>query len=154
MPLLRFFSAHLNNYLISLSFVYLAFNLSQFKPWSTCIRYETAARLLRRYDTETMMLVGSSMSACAGLILVVNTWANWGGFGRQIAEHFFCGICGIYTHHRRSTNPHEFGFNIGCLEGVNPYDLESVPVADDGQWDEPTDLFLPSHNIFTSMGVR
>ncbi|MEX5684036.1 hypothetical protein ABFV59_05385 [Pseudomonas silesiensis] len=50
-------------------------------------------------------------------------------FGRQVAEHFFYGICGIYTHHRRSTNPNEFGFNIGCMEGVNPYDLGNVPVA-------------------------
>ncbi|ANJ59463.1 aldehyde-activating protein [Pseudomonas silesiensis] len=58
-------------------------------------------------------------------------------FGRQVAEHFFCGICGIYTHHRRSTNPNEFGFNIGCMEGVNPYDLGSVPVADGGKWEEP-----------------
>lgn len=37
------------------------------------------ARLLKRYDTETMMLIGASLSACAGMILVVNTWANWGG---------------------------------------------------------------------------
>ena len=58
-------------------------------------------------------------------------------FGRQVAEHFFCGICGIYSHHRRSTNPNEFGFNIGCMEGVNPYDLGSVPVADGGEWEEP-----------------
>lgn len=58
-------------------------------------------------------------------------------FGRQVAEHFFCGICGIYTHHRRSSNPNEFGFNIGCMKGVNPYDLGSVPVADGGEWEEP-----------------
>lgn len=28
--------------------------------------------------------------------------------------------CGIYTHHRRRSNPHEYGYNVGCLEGVNP----------------------------------
>lgn len=49
-------------------------------------------------------------------------------FGKKVAEHFFCVVCGIYTHHRRSTNPQEFGFNIGCLKGVNPYDLGNVPV--------------------------
>jgi hypothetical protein len=58
-------------------------------------------------------------------------------FGQQVAEHFFCGNCGIYTHHRRSTNPHEFGFNVGCLEAVNPYDLGEVPVADGGVWQSP-----------------
>lgn len=55
-------------------------------------------------------------------------------FGKHVAEHYFCKNCGIYTHHRRSTNPEEFGFNIGCLEGVNPYDLSDVPVADGGVW--------------------
>lgn len=58
-------------------------------------------------------------------------------FGKRVAEHFFCGNCGIYTHHRRSTNPQEFGFNIGCLEGINPYDLDDVPVADGGPWSSP-----------------
>lgn len=58
-------------------------------------------------------------------------------FGERIAEHFFCGICGIYTHHRRSTNPQEFGFNVACLAGVNAYDLGEVPVADGGPWTSP-----------------
>jgi hypothetical protein len=58
-------------------------------------------------------------------------------FGKHVAEHFFCGICGIYTHHRRSMNPKEFGFNIGCLEGVNPYDLGTVPIAGGGPWQAP-----------------
>lgn len=58
-------------------------------------------------------------------------------FGNQIAEHFFCGNCGIYTHHRRCTNPNEFGFNVGCLEGVNPYEIDSVPVEDGGKWGTP-----------------
>ncbi|MHC8381393.1 GFA family protein [Pseudomonas sp. LB3P14] len=58
-------------------------------------------------------------------------------FGKQMAEHFFCGNCGIYTHHRRSTNPDEYGFNVGCLEGVNPYDLTHVPIADGGTWSTP-----------------
>lgn len=42
------------------------------------------AKLLQRYDTKTMMLAGASVSACAGLILVVNTWANWGGLPLMI----------------------------------------------------------------------
>lgn len=58
-------------------------------------------------------------------------------FGQEIAEHFFCRICGIHTHHRRGTNPAEFGFNVGCLEGVNPFDLENVSVEDGGRWQSP-----------------
>lgn len=51
-------------------------------------------------------------------------------FGSKVAEHFFCDTCGIYTHHRRRSNPHLFGYNLGCLEGVNPFDLGDVPVFD------------------------
>ena len=51
-------------------------------------------------------------------------------FGTNTAVHYFCKTCGIYTHHRRRSNPNEYGFNVGCLEGVNPFDLGDVPVAD------------------------
>ena len=27
-------------------------------------------------------------------------------------------------------NPAQYGFNVGCLEGVNPFDLGSVPTYD------------------------
>jgi DHA1 family bicyclomycin/chloramphenicol resistance-like MFS transporter len=42
------------------------------------------ARLLNRYDTQTMMTVGALMSAAAGLLLAINTWANWGGLPLMI----------------------------------------------------------------------
>ena len=42
----------------------------------------------------------------------------------KTAKHFFCKICGIYTHHQRRSDPTQFGFNIACLEGVNPFDFE------------------------------
>ncbi|WP_422072547.1 GFA family protein [Tranquillimonas rosea] len=45
----------------------------------------------------------------------------------QVAEHHFCRVCGIYTHHRRRSNPDEYGINAGCIEGVNPRDLGEVP---------------------------
>ncbi|MEE7547113.1 GFA family protein [Xanthomonas sp. Kuri4-1] len=52
-------------------------------------------------------------------------------FNTFTAEHHFCGVCGIYTHHRRRSNPNEYGYNVGCLEGVNPYALPiAVPVSD------------------------
>jgi hypothetical protein len=52
-------------------------------------------------------------------------------FNTGTAKHYFCSNCGIYTHHQRRSNPHEYGFNIGCLEGVNPFDLGDV-VTNDG----------------------
>ena len=51
-------------------------------------------------------------------------------FGTMTAEHWFCGICGIYTHHRRRADPAMFGVNAGGIEDVNPRDLEPVPWFD------------------------
>jgi len=51
-------------------------------------------------------------------------------FNTHTARHYFCGICGIYTHHQRRSNPEQYGFNVGCLEGVNPFAIPDVPVED------------------------
>ena len=51
-------------------------------------------------------------------------------FNTRTAKHYFCTRCGIYTHHQRRSNPSQFGFNVGCLQGVNPYDLGEVKVYD------------------------
>ncbi len=51
-------------------------------------------------------------------------------FNTGTARHWFCSHCGIYTHHQRRSNPEEYGYNVGCLEGVNPYDLGPVPTRD------------------------
>jgi hypothetical protein len=48
----------------------------------------------------------------------------------RTAKHFFCSVCGIYTHHQRRSNPSEYGFNVACLEGVNPFELGEIPVGD------------------------
>lgn len=51
-------------------------------------------------------------------------------FNTHTARHYFCSVCGIYTHHQRRSNPNEYGFNVGCLEGVNPFLIPNVPVND------------------------
>lgn len=51
-------------------------------------------------------------------------------FNTQVAEHYFCSVCGIYTHHRRRSNPNEFGVNVACLTGISPFDFAEVPVND------------------------
>src|SRR5690606_4599152 len=40
-------------------------------------------------------------------------------FNTGLARHFFCSPCGIYTHHRRRSNPNEYGVNAACLEGLS-----------------------------------
>ena len=52
-------------------------------------------------------------------------------FNTGVAEHYFCSTCGIYTHHRRRSNPNEYGVNAACLEGVSPFDFAEVAVVDE-----------------------
>lgn len=51
-------------------------------------------------------------------------------FGAGIAEHYFCSLCGCYTHHRRASDPSLFGVNVGGLDGVNPAEIDPVPWLD------------------------
>ena len=51
-------------------------------------------------------------------------------FNTMTAKHFFCRTCGIYTHHQRRSNPEQYGYNVACLEGVNPFDLGEVVTLD------------------------
>ena len=51
-------------------------------------------------------------------------------FNTKVAKHYFCGTCGIYTHHQRRSSPNEYGYNVGCLEGIDPFALSEVPTSD------------------------
>lgn len=51
-------------------------------------------------------------------------------FNTGTARHYFCGHCGIHTHHQRRSNPQQYAINVGCLEGIDPFALEPVPVRD------------------------
>lgn len=51
-------------------------------------------------------------------------------FNTYTAQHYFCSVCGIYTHHQRRSNPNEYGVNVACLDGVSPFDFVEIPVWD------------------------
>ncbi len=52
-------------------------------------------------------------------------------FNTRIAKHYFCSNCGIYTHHQRRSNTEQYGFNVACLQGINPLKLEqAIPTSD------------------------
>ena len=50
-------------------------------------------------------------------------------FGRKRhAEHFFCSICGIYTHHRSYTNPENYEFNVACIDTVDTFKYKDIRI--------------------------
>ena len=51
-------------------------------------------------------------------------------FNTMTAEHHFCRNCGIYTHHKRRSNPNELGVNAACLEGLSPFDFREITILD------------------------
>lgn len=51
-------------------------------------------------------------------------------FNSGAAKHYFCSRCGIYTHHRRRSQPAEYGVNLACIEGHGPFDILEIPVLD------------------------
>ncbi|MCH1430557.1 MAG: GFA family protein [Chlamydiales bacterium] len=59
-------------------------------------------------------------------------------FNTKAAEHYFCSNCGIYTHHKRRSNPLQYAVNIACLYGVDPFVLKDVPIYD-GHDHHPSD---------------
>lgn len=63
--------------------------------------------------------------------LTLYTW------GTGTAQHHFCKTCGIYTHHRRRSDPNFYGVNMGALEGVNP--AEHEPIAWNDGVNHPSD---------------
>lgn len=71
-------------------------------------------------------------------------------FNTGVAEHHFCTVCGIYTHHKRRSNPNELGVNVACLEGVSPFDFPEVLVHDGNR--HPGDN--PDHRTFVAGILR
>ena len=68
----------------------------------------------------------------------------------KVAEHHFCTVCGIYTHHKRRSNPGELGVNVACLEGVSPFDFPEFVVYDGNR--HPGDN--PDHRTYRAGVLR
>jgi len=71
-------------------------------------------------------------------------------FNTKVAEHHFCRDCGIYTHHKRRSNPNELGVNVACLEGVSPFDFQELIVFDGSR--HPADN--PGHKDYVAGVLR
>ncbi len=51
-------------------------------------------------------------------------------FHTKVAKHYFCSICGIYTHHNPRSNPAITGFNLGCLDEIDALTLKDIFIND------------------------
>ena len=51
-------------------------------------------------------------------------------WNKQIAEHFFCQICGVYTHHKRRRDPDQICVNYACLKNVPMLSEADIDTAD------------------------
>ena len=79
----------------------------------------------RRRGAAAVTTLTSRLKILQGLSsLSQYTW------GTGTAKHYFCMICGIYTHHQRRSNPDETGVNLGCFDGVLPHEHEPIPTTD------------------------
>ncbi len=46
-------------------------------------------------------------------------------FNKNIAKHYFCKICGIYTHHNTRSDETKMGVNLGCIEDIDSFSFVS-----------------------------
>ena len=51
-------------------------------------------------------------------------------FHTNVAKHYFCSVCGIYTHHQTRTNTSKYGVNTGCIDEINSLELENAKNID------------------------
>ena len=97
------------------------------------VMLENGLKDLRRCNCSLCRRKGAIMASVPVADLVVTKGADlltlytW---NTGTAKHHFCKVCGIYTHHQRRSNPALFGFNVACLDNVDPYALTGVQIGD------------------------
>ena len=78
----------------------------------------------RRRGAVAASMLLADLRVVRGETLTLYTW------GTHAARHWFCSVCGIYTHHQRRSKPEEYGFNVACIDGVDPSELGEIPWVD------------------------
>ena len=51
-------------------------------------------------------------------------------FHSKVAKHFFCSLCGIYTHHNPRSNPSMTGSNLGCIDEIDTFQFNDISIND------------------------
>jgi len=103
------------------------------------IRFDNGIENIRRCDCSLCSRKGYVMASVPLNNLVISkgedylTLYQW---GTNVAEHYFCKRCGVHTHHKRRSNPKEYGINIACIAGVRPLDYKNIPVGNGALHDD------------------
>ena len=50
-------------------------------------------------------------------------------FHTNVAKHYFCSNCGVYTHHQRRADSNTFGINVGCIDEIDPQKIYKLEVS-------------------------
>jgi len=86
-------------------------------------RVEAEIRELTRCDCSLCRRKGAMMAQVpqeALTILSGEADLSLYQWNLRIARHYFCRRCGIYTFHRKRSDPSSYGVNVGCLEDFDP----------------------------------
>ncbi len=75
--------------------------------------------ICRRKGTPMVMTQPDSFKLIAG-----EEFLSLYQFNTEIARHYFCKVCGIYTHHNPRSNPAMTRVNAGCLDDIDPFSLD------------------------------
>lgn len=46
----------------------------------------------------------------------------------NMAHHYFCSNCGIYTHHQPRTAQDKMGINLACIDELEPLSFEQIDI--------------------------
>ena len=50
-------------------------------------------------------------------------------FNTKVAKHYFCSLCGIFTHNNPRINPLMTAFNVGCLDDVDTFKFKEIKIG-------------------------
>jgi len=56
-------------------------------------------------------------------------------WNKNIAEHYFCKVCGVYTHHKRRKYPDQISVNFACLDDLDLAEDINIGLADGASFD-------------------
>ncbi len=51
-------------------------------------------------------------------------------FYTKTAKHYFCSMCGIYTHNNPRINPAMTAFNVRCVDELDNIKLDNITLSD------------------------